>query len=52
MKYNLGALKFEMKPEYIELLGRDEENQKLFNDGSEIFGINIFAWNYFLNFTY
>ena len=43
MKDNLGALKYEMKPEYIELLGRDEENQKRFNDGSEIFGINIFA---------
>ena len=40
MEENLKALKFSMKEKYIELL---EDKQHRFNDGSEIFGIDIFA---------
>ena len=44
MKENLQALKFSMKEKSIELLGSLlEDKQHRFNDGSEIFGIDIFA---------
>ena len=43
MKENLGALNFQIKQRYLDLIGRDENNKERFNDGSKIFGINIFA---------
>jgi diketogulonate reductase-like aldo/keto reductase len=43
MKTNLKANSFSLSNLVIELIGRDEFNQYRFNDGSKIFGINIFA---------
>ena len=43
MEENLKALKFTMKEKYIKLLSSLEDKQHRFNDGSEIFGIDIFA---------
>ena len=43
MEENLKALKFSMSKKYIELLSSLEDKQHRFNDGSEIFGIDIFA---------
>ena len=43
MKTNLKAKDFFLSHVVVELLGRNEFNQHRFNDGSKIFGINIFA---------
>ena len=43
MKTNLQANSFRLSDNVVELMGRDEFNQHRFNDGSDIFGINIFA---------
>ena len=43
MKENLEARNFTIRDDYIELIGSNDEKQHRFNDGSNIFGINIFA---------
>ena len=43
MKDNLLASKFTMKKDFCEIIGSDNANFQRFNDGSDIFGINIFA---------
>ena len=43
MKENLMALKFSMDKKYVNSLLRFPDKQHRFNDGSKIFGIDIFA---------
>ena len=43
MKENLKARNFTMSKRNINLIGSMEDKQQRFNDGSEIFGIDIFA---------
>ena len=43
MKKNLAPLKFSMDKKYVESLLRLPDKQHRFNDGSKIFGIDIFA---------
>ena len=43
MKENLGALNFSMSKKYVDSLLRFPDKQHRFNDGSKIFGIDIFA---------
>ena len=43
MKENLDSLKTNIKKDLFELMGSNEDKQFRFNDGSKIFGINIFA---------
>ena len=43
MKENLESIKININEDLIELIGSNEEKQYRFNDGSKIFGINIFA---------
>ena len=43
MKENLESTKMTINKDFIELIGSNEDKQFRFNDGSKIFGINIFA---------
>ena len=43
MKENLEARNFTIRNDYIELIGSNEKKEHRFNDGSNIFGVNIFA---------
>ena len=43
MKENLGAKNFIINNNYIEILNSYEERKHRFCDGSQIFGIDIFA---------
>ena len=43
MKENLGALDFKMDKIFVDLLSSLEDKKHRFNDGSKIFGVDIFA---------
>ena len=43
MQENLKSRTITIDKDFIELMGSNEDKQFRFNDGSKIFGINIFA---------